>query len=139
CRLFRRARLRPGCECIVADVCVPTSGLAECVAATRAAIEAAGLIAPIVGHVGDGNFHVLFLIDPADPAERAQMQKVYDAMIAHAHRLGGTCTGEHGIGLGKRGKLIDEFGEPVVELMRKLKDAWDPAGILNPGKVFYRD
>jgi D-lactate dehydrogenase (cytochrome) len=136
---FAAIALRPGCECVVADVCVPISALADCVGATRTEIDAAGLIAPIVGHVGDGNFHVLFLLDPADLEERAAMERVYDSMIGHAHRLGGTCTGEHGIGLGKRGKLLAEFGEPVVELMRRLKDAWDPHGILNPGKIFYTD
>jgi D-lactate dehydrogenase (cytochrome) len=136
---FAARALRPGSDCIVADVCVPISGLADCVEATRAEIDAAGLIAPIVGHVGDGNFHVLFLIDPADAREREAMERIYDSMIAHAHRLGGTCTGEHGIGLGKRGKLTAEFGEPVVELMRRLKEAWDPGGILNPGKIFYTD
>lgn len=136
---FAAIALRPGCECVVADVCVPISALADCVSATRTEIDAAGLIAPIVGHVGDGNFHVLFLLDPADIKERAAMERVYDSMIGHAHRLGGTCTGEHGIGLGKRQKLLAEFGEPVVELMRRLKDAWDPHGILNPGKIFYTD
>ena len=133
---FAALGLRPGCECVVADVCVPISGLAECVAATRREIDATGLIAPIVGHVGDGNFHVLFLLKPGDADERARMERVYDAMIEHAHRLDGTCTGEHGIGLGKRDKLVAEFGETVVALMRRLKEAWDPHDILNPGKVF---
>lgn len=133
---FAARALRPGTDCIVADVCVPISELANCVARTRADIDAAGLIAPILGHVGDGNFHVLFLIDPDNAEERASMDRVYESMIATAHRLGGTCTGEHGIGIGKRDKLIAEFGAPVVELMRRLKDAWDPNGILNPGKVF---
>jgi D-lactate dehydrogenase (cytochrome) len=134
---FAALALRPGCECVVADVCVPISGLAECVAATRREIDAAGLIAPIVGHVGDGNFHVLFLLQPGAADERARMERVYGAMIAHAHRLDGTCTGEHGIGLGKRDELVAEFGEPAVALMRRLKEAWDPHDILNPGKVFH--
>jgi D-lactate dehydrogenase (cytochrome) len=133
---FAALALRPGCECVVADVCVPVSGLADCVAQTRTLIDRAQLMAPIVGHVGDGNFHVLFLLQPGDVAERERMDAVYEAMIAHAHRLGGTCTGEHGIGLGKRDELVAEFGENVVDLMRKLKHAWDPNDILNPGKVF---
>lgn len=133
---FAARVLRPGAECVVADVCVPISALAECVTAVRRDIDAAGLLAPILGHVGDGNFHVLFLIDPDDDGERAKMDAVYDAMIAHAHRLQGSCTGEHGIGMGKRDKLLAEFGEPVVDLMRQLKAAWDPKGILNPEKVF---
>ncbi|MBS0612513.1 MAG: FAD-binding protein [Proteobacteria bacterium] len=133
---FAARALRPGCECVVADVCVPISGLAECVERTRAAIDREGLIAPIVGHVGDGNFHVLFLLAPGVANDWERMERVYDSMIAHAHQLGGTCTGEHGIGLGKRDKLVAEFGEPVVSLMRSVKHACDPRGILNPGKVF---
>lgn len=128
--------LRPGAECIIADVAVPISALADAVTAARSALDQAGLLAPIVGHVGDGNFHVLFLFDPAVPGERARVDAVNDVMIAHAHAVGGTCTGEHGIGLGKRGKLVDEFGATTVGLMRAIKQAWDPAGILNPGKIF---
>jgi len=133
---FAARSLRPGAECVVADVCVPVSHLVDCVSAARTHLDAEGLVASIVGHVGDGNFHVLFLIDPANAAERAAMDRVYDAMIDQAHRVEGTCTGEHGIGIGKQSKLIAEFGEPVVGLMRELKRAWDPRGILNPGKVF---
>ena len=135
---FAARALRPGTDCLVADVCVPVSALVDCVAAARAAIDAAGLTAPILGHVGDGNYHVLFLIDPANAAEGEAAKRVYDGMIAHAHRVQGSCTGEHGIGLGKREQLIAEFGEPVVDLMREIKHALDPKGILNPGKIFAR-
>jgi D-lactate dehydrogenase (cytochrome) len=133
---FAARALRPGAECIIADVAVPMSALAEAVTAARAGLDAAGLLGTIVGHVGDGNFHVLFLFDPAAADERAKVDAVYDAMIAHAHSVGGTCTGEHGIGLGKRGKLVEEFGTTTVGLMQAIKRAWDPAGILNPGKIF---
>ena len=133
---FAALALRPGCECLVADVCVPISQLADAVADARRDIDAAGLLAPIVGHVGDGNFHVLFLLDPGTADEWQRAAKVYDAMIERALRVGGTCTGEHGIGLGKRTKLVDEYGAEVVELMRAIKGAWDPQGILNPGKIF---
>jgi D-lactate dehydrogenase (cytochrome) len=133
---FAARALRPGTDCLVADVCVPVSALVECVAAARAAIDAEGLTAPILGHVGDGNSPVLFLVDPNDAAEGAAAKRVYDGMIAHAHRMQGSCTGEHGIGLGKRKQLIAEFGEDVVDLMRELKRAMDPKGILNPGKIF---
>jgi D-lactate dehydrogenase (cytochrome) len=136
---FAALALRPGCLAIVADVCVPISTLPECVAATRADIDREQLIAPIVGHVGDGNFHVVFLVDPESADERARADRVYDAMIARAHEVKGTCTGEHGIGLGKRKKLIAEVGEDVVAMMHALKRAWDPDQILNPGKVFLHD
>lgn len=133
---FAALALRPGCECLVADVCVPLSQLADAVADVRRDIDAAGLLAPIVGHVGDGNFHVLFLLDPGAAEEWQRAEKVYDAMIERALSVGGTCTGEHGIGLGKRTKLVAEYGADVVELMRTIKNAWDPQGILNPGKIF---
>jgi D-lactate dehydrogenase (cytochrome) len=133
---FAALALRPGTECLVADVCVPISQLADAVADARRDIDAANLLAPIVGHVGDGNFHVLFLLDPAAPDEWQRAEKVYEAMIDRALRVGGTCTGEHGIGIGKRSKLVAEYGGDVVELMRSIKSAWDPQGILNPGKIF---
>lgn len=133
---FAALGLRPGAKAVVADVCVPMSALADCVAETRADIDREGLLAPILGHVGDGNFHVVFLLDPDSPDEQSRMERVYDEMIARAHRVGGTCTGEHGIGLGKREKLVAEFGEATVDLMYRLKTAWDPNGILNPGKIF---
>jgi FAD/FMN-containing dehydrogenase len=88
------------------------------------------------GLFGDGNYHVLFLIDPNNPAEGEAAKRVYDGMIAHAHRVEGSCTGEHGIGIGKRSQLIAEFGAPVVDAMRTLKLALDPKNILNPGKIF---
>jgi D-lactate dehydrogenase (cytochrome) len=133
---FAALALRPGSECLVADVCVPISQLADAVADARRAIDAAKLLAPIVGHVGDGNFHVLFLLDPGARDEWQRAEQVYDGMIERALRVGGTVTGEHGIGLGKRAKLVEEYGGDVVELMRSIKSAWDPQGILNPGKIF---
>jgi D-lactate dehydrogenase (cytochrome) len=133
---FAALALRPGCECLIADVCVPISHLADAVADARRDIDAAGLLAPIVGHVGDGNFHVLFLLDPASAEEHSRADRIHDAMIERALQVGGTCTGEHGIGLGKRAKLVQEFGDEVVGLMRSIKQSWDPGGILNPGKIF---
>jgi len=133
---FAARAYRPGCDCLIADVCVPISQLAQAVAAARSDIDTAGLLALIVGHVGDGNFHVMFMLDPAQPDEKRRADQVYDAMIDRALQAGGTCTGEHGIGFGKRAKLVQEYGTEVVELMRTIKSAWDPSGILNPGKIF---
>lgn len=133
---FAGLALRPGCSCLIADVCVPVSRLPEAVAAARAEIDAAGLLAPIVGHVGDGNFHVMFLLDPNDAAERARAEEVYGHMIDRALAADGTCTGEHGIGLGKRKRLLQEHGADAVETMRRVKQALDPLDILNPGKIF---
>jgi D-lactate dehydrogenase (cytochrome) len=136
---FAALAMRPGCQAMIADVCVPISALAECVVQTRAAIDAAGLHAPILGHVGDGNFHVIFLLDPAAPDERARADAIYDDLIERALLAGGTCTGEHGIGLGKRKKLLREAGATAADLMHAVKAAWDPRGILNPGKIFLHD
>ncbi len=134
---FAALASRPGCEAMVTDVCVPISALADCIIDTRRDLDAAGLQAPILGHVGDGNFHVIFLLEPGDGAERERADKVHEALIARALSAGGTCSGEHGIGLGKRGQLIAEAGEEVVGLMQALKTAWDPGYILNPGKLFF--
>ena len=128
--------LRPGAKGFVTDVCVPISRLAEIVAETRRDIDATGLLAPIVGHVGDGNFHVIFLVDPDDPEELARAEAAADRMARRAIALGGTCTGEHGVGHGKRRLLALEHGDEGVRLMRMVKAAFDPDGIMNPGKIF---
>jgi D-lactate dehydrogenase (cytochrome) len=133
---FAAVASRPGCQALIADVCVPVSALADCVVETRAAVDAAGLHAPILGHVGDGNFHVIFLLDPHDASGRARADAVYDELINRALEAGGTCTGEHGIGLGKRHKLQREAGAETVGLMRAIKRAWDPQDLMNPGKIF---
>lgn len=126
--------LRPGSYGWVSDVCVPISRLAECVTATLADIKQAGLIAPILGHVGDGNFHAIFLVDPDDEAEMERARTATNRMIDRSLAMGGSCTGEHGIGIGKHKALLDQHGEGVA-VMRALKAAMDPTGILNPGKV----
>ena len=126
--------LRPGKRGWATDVCVPISALADNLLATKADIEANGLLAPIVGHVGDGNFHVSFIIDPDDPAEYGPAKAVNQRMIRRALASGGTCTGEHGIGFAKLGYLKEEHGE-AVELMRAIKHALDPHNLMNPGKV----
>ncbi|MGL4489587.1 MAG: FAD-binding oxidoreductase [Rhizobiaceae bacterium] len=127
--------LRPGASGISTDVCVPISRLAECVAETEADIVANGLIAPIVGHAGDGNFHVLILLDTNDAAEVAASEAFVARLNARALSMDGTCTGEHGIGQGKRGFLREELGD-AVDVMQAVKLALDPLGIMNPGKVF---
>jgi D-lactate dehydrogenase (cytochrome) len=127
--------LRPGARGLSTDVCVPISRLAECIAETEADIAEMGLIAPIVGHVGDGNFHVLVLMDADDPAEIALSEKFVARLNERAVRMDGTCTGEHGIGQGKMGFLEHEMGHGV-DVMRTIKKALDPQNILNPGKIF---
>lgn len=127
---------RPGASVVVTDVCVPISRLAECVIATQQDIAAAGLVAPIVGHVGDGNFHVspLVMMDDADEVVRARA--FIDRLTERALAMEGTCTGEHGIGQGKQRFLEPELGAASVAAMRSIKAALDPAGIMNPGKIF---
>jgi D-lactate dehydrogenase (cytochrome) len=125
---------RPMSKMWATDVCVPISRLADCIRETRRDIEEMSLIAPIVGHVGDGNFHVCVMVDPKDEDEVKQAARFNDRLIARALAMDGTCTGEHGIGCGKMRFLADEHGEGV-EVMRQIKRALDPANILNPGKV----
>jgi D-lactate dehydrogenase (cytochrome) len=127
--------LRPGAEVLATDVCVPISALADCVTATREDIDRLGLVAPIVGHVGDGNFHVMPLIDAADDEERRKAQGFLDRLIARALAAGGTCTGEHGVGQGKIAYLAAEHGAGVATMIA-IKKALDPLNILNPGKLF---
>ncbi|MSO99038.1 MAG: FAD-binding protein [Rhodospirillaceae bacterium] len=127
--------LRPGSKGLVTDVCVPISRLAECIAATKADLAKASMPAPLLGHVGDGNFHVCFIIDPTKPNELHEAEHLHDRMVERAQDMGGTCTGEHGIGLGKIAHLQREAGEGVA-LMRRIKQAIDPAGLMNPGKMF---
>ncbi len=126
--------LKPGAEGWATDVCVPISRLAECILETKRDIQDSGILAPIVGHVGDGNFHLVYLLDPGDAEQHAAAEAVNDRMIARALKMGGTCTGEHGIGYGKMHFLQDEHGEAVA-LMRQIKQALDPDNLMNPGKV----
>lgn len=133
---FAALNLRPAAEVWTSDVCVPISRLAEAVAAVRADIDAQGLLAPIVGHVGDGNFHVLFNLDPRLPQERRAAEAVYARMIDLALAMGGTCTGEHGIGQRKMAHLLEEAGPQSLAAMRDIKRALDPLWLLNPGKIF---
>jgi D-lactate dehydrogenase (cytochrome) len=127
--------LRPGAVPVPTDVCVPISRLAECVAETKRDIEATGLLAPIVGHVGDGNFHVQPLIDPADPAEVELLHAFLERLVRRALAMEGTCTGEHGVGQAKMKYLREEHGPAVLEAMRAVKRALDPLDIMNPGKI----
>ncbi len=126
--------LRPGARGIATDVCVPISRLAECIAETKADLDEAGFIAPIVGHVGDGNFHTLVLVDMDSPDEIARAEAFMERLALRAIRMEGTCTGEHGIGQGKMKYLRRELG-PGVDVMRAIKRALDPDDILNPGKI----
>jgi D-lactate dehydrogenase (cytochrome) len=127
--------LLPGAKGISTDVCVPISRLAECVEETKRDIEEAGLVAPIVGHVGDGNFHVLPLIDMDDPQSIAKGQAFVERLVERALAMEGTCTGEHGVGQKKMKYLDAEHGPAAVELMRVIKRAIDPDNIMNPGKI----
>lgn len=133
---FAAVQSRPGCKAISTDTCVPISRLADCLLDSVAEADASGIPYFLVGHVGDGNFHFGYLLDPAVPAERETAERLNHQLVARALRLGGTCTGEHGVGVHKMGFLVDEAGEGAVEMMRAIKRALDPQNILNPGKIF---
>lgn len=126
--------LRPGAKGWPTDVCVPISRLAECILETKRDLARSNLLAPLVGHVGDGNFHLVFLVDPNDAAEMARASAANDRLVARALEMDGTCSGEHGVGYGKAPFLALEHGE-AVDVMRAIKRALDPLGLLNPGKI----
>jgi len=132
---YANKALRPGCEIWATDVCVPISRLAECILETKKDLKQGFLTAPLVGHVGDGNFHLGFLINRDDPKEIAEAERLNERLVMRALAMDGTCTGEHGIGLGKMKFLTAEHGE-AVSVMRQIKRALDPQNIMNPGKIF---
>ena len=133
--LYAGLALRPGAKALITDVCVPVSKLAECILDTRRDIAASGPIVPIVGHVGDGNFHRLVLVDPAERSEIERAWKLNECTVKRALMLGGTCTGEHGVGHGKIDFVEAEHCE-AVNLMRQVKMSLDPDHLMNPGKIF---
>jgi D-lactate dehydrogenase (cytochrome) len=132
--LFAARAMRPGGQSWVTDVCVPISRLAECILETKRDLAASHSFAPLVGHVGDGNFHLNFVFNPDDPAEVNEIKALNARLVRRALAMGGTCTGEHGVGSGKIDYLSEEHGE-AVEVMRAIKRALDPGNRMNPGKV----
>jgi D-lactate dehydrogenase (cytochrome) len=132
---FAGLQLRPGCKASTTDVCVPMSRLAECIDAATKELAAASFPSTIVGHVGDGNFHVLMLVDPDSESEWEESERINHNLVRQAIQANGTCTGEHGIGLHKMQFMAEEHGEDALDLMRALKTAFDPNNILNPGKI----
>ena len=133
---FAAIQSKPGCRAISTDTCVPISRLADCLLDSVAEADASGIPYFLVGHVGDGNFHFGYLIDPAIPEERERAEQLNNQLVARALRLEGTCTGEHGVGLHKMDFLLTEAGSGAVDMMRTIKRALDPDNIMNPGKIF---
>ena len=127
--------LAPGSRSLTTDVCVPISRLADCIAATLADLDETGLVAPLLGHVGDGNFHLLVLVRPGDDAQLARARAFTQRLAERAIAMDGTCTGEHGIGVGKRKYMLAEHGEGALSVMRAIKQALDPHNLMNPGKI----
>lgn len=132
---YASSALRPEASALSTDACVPISRLAECVSATAKDIAASGMIGPIVGHVGDGNFHVLLLVNTDDPLEIETADGIISRLAIRAIEMEGTCTGEHGIGQGKQKYMAQEHGEAIA-MMQAIKAALDPKNILNPGKIW---
>jgi D-lactate dehydrogenase (cytochrome) len=119
----------------VTDVCVPISKLAECIVETKRDLQASQAYAPLVGHVGDGNFHLIMPVDPDSEADLAEAERITDRLVERALAMGGTCSGEHGVGLGKMRFLEAEHGRPALDVMRAIKRALDPHDLMNPGKI----
>ena len=132
---FALLQLRPGSRAIATDCCVPISRLADCLLETKADCERENIVHGIVGHVGDGNFHVQMMVDTSDPEDVAKAEGVNQRMVSRAIAMDGTCTGEHGVGLHKIDFLVQEHGEGAIDVMRSIKHALDPNNILNPGKI----
>ncbi len=133
---FAGAQMKPGCRTVTTDTCVPISQLAACVVTASEAATSAGMQHYIVGHVGDGNFHIAYLVDPTIPAERELAERLNQELVLRAIDVQGTCSGEHGIGLHKMEFLVDEAGAGAIGMMRTIKRALDPKNIMNPGKIF---
>ena len=133
---FAAIQSRPGCRSISTDTCVPISRLADCLLDSITEADASGLPYFLVGHVGDGNFHFGYLLDPTQPEERETAERLNHQLVTRALRLGGTCSGEHGVGLHKMDFLVTEAGAGAVDMMRTIKQALDPHNIMNPGKIF---
>ena len=129
-------QLKPGCRDVTTDVCVPISRLAECVIETERDLQQSSLPCPIVGHVGDGNFHVAILVDPERPEELQEAERINQRIVRRALAMDGTCTGEHGVGLHKMGFMLEEHGTDAIAVMRAIKQALDPLNLMNPGKIF---
>lgn len=132
---FASMQLRPGCRGVSTDVCVPISRLAESIDITIQELAKSTIPYTIVGDVGDGNYHVILLIDPHNPQEIAEMEQINQGIVRRAIAMDGTCTGEHGVGVHKMPFLVEEHGEDTLDMMRALKSAFDPKNILNPGKI----
>ena len=133
---FAAVQSRPGCRVISTDTCVPISRLADCLLESVAEADASGIPYFLVGHVGDGNFHFGYLLDPNIPEERVKAEELNHALVSRALALEGTCTGEHGVGLHKMDFLVTEAGVGAIDMMRTIKRALDPKNIMNPGKIF---
>ena len=132
---FASLALRPGAKAWSTDACVPISRLADCIVESKRDLDESPLTGTLVGHVGDGNFHMLYLVDPDSPEEMAEATRLNERLVKRAQDMGGTCSGEHGVGIGKMRYLPREHGADAIAVMRAIKQALDPKGIMNPGKI----
>jgi D-lactate dehydrogenase (cytochrome) len=132
---FASLAYRPGCRSLATDVCVPISRLAECIVETKRDLADSFLVAPMVGHVGDGNFHMLMLVDPNRPEDYSEAERLYERLVYRALSMGGTITGEHGVGMGKQKYMNAQHGAGALAVMRLIKQTLDPDNIMNPGKM----